>query len=605
MKKAAAIMLGLLIALSFAGCGKDNKSPDGYRDADLPSPTAGISSQDETSQESDLNKNETPDEGSGTSWESASWMSGLEEREKTEAIKALSKVLSLEADFKMVITGADAERYDFIDTHLDKIKNIDGFKFDNYMVTDKYAIIDMDRDGSPEAVVELTDRSNSWYVVLSYHEGNVYGYSFTLRAFLALRSDGRYMASSGAAYNSILEMSFDGIRLKEKTLAHSEMAGDKVEYFVADERATEDKFNEIFNDYYNSRQPDWHLLPSDIRAGYKAERLFFADFEAVTRVVPEELEYYCSSIADYNDMQFSHESRIPQELIDLVLQAMQAGNEESLAPLVVAGTELAKEEFLRLTGFELDDTGYVFPFRIDIDNDNVEDIICQNYGGGTGGFSSMQLFRSMDGEYVLANSFECLLQEFIFLSFQGKNYLLMKNFDYNTKYFSGYNLYLYANGTLADGLGFSYKIEDYKEHIGYENDSFAGMAQIKSTLLNKRMPDILNNGGGVIFGTGEKIDKAADDAYCYSADIDNDGRFERYYKEMWYPSNMGTVMSCMYGFSNSDALEDLMMRLSDEIGEGRLYTFWLDRVGDKNVLHLYIGKNLDFSLYAYLLESTR
>lgn len=603
MKKAAAIMLGLLIALSFAGCGKDNKSPDGYRDADLPSPTAGISSQDETSQESDLNKNETPDEGSGTSWESASWMPGLEEGEKTEAIKALSKVLSLEADFKMVITGADAERYDFIDTRLDKIKNIDGFKFDNYMVTDKYAIIDMDRDGSPEAVVELTDRSNSWYVVLRYHEGNVYGYSFTLRAFLALRADGRYMASSGAAYNSILEMSFDGIRLKEKTLAYSEMDDDEVVYYLADERATEDKFNAIFNDYFNSRQPDWYLFPSDIRAGYKAEKLLLVDFEAVTRVASEELEYYSSSIADYNDMKFSHESRIPQELIDQIIQAMQAGNEENLAPFIVAGSELEKDDFLRLTGFELDNTGYIFPFRIDIDNDNVEDIICQNYGGGTGGFSSMQLFRGMDDKYVLTNSFECLLQEFIFLSFQGKRYLLMKNFDYYTKYFSGYNLYLYTNGSLADGIGFSYITEDYKEQIRYENNLFEGMAQIKNTLLNKKMPDILNNGGGVIFGTAEKNDETADDAYRYSADIDNDGRLEHYYKEMWYPSNMGTVMLCMYGFSNSNALEDLMLRLSDEIDEGRLYTFWLDRVGDKNILYLYIGKNLDFSLYAYLLES--
>lgn len=149
MKKAAAIMLSLLIALSLAGCRKDSKSPDVDRDADLSSPTTGISSQDETSQESNLSNNETPDGNNGTSGEPASWIPGLEEREKTEEIKALSKVLSLEADFKMVITGADAERYDFIDTRLDKIKNIDGFKFDNYMVTDKYAIIDMDRDGSP------------------------------------------------------------------------------------------------------------------------------------------------------------------------------------------------------------------------------------------------------------------------------------------------------------------------------------------------------------------------------------------------------------------------------------------------------------------------
>lgn len=605
MKKAAAIMLSLLIALSLAGCRKDYKSSDSNRDADLPSPTAVINSQDAEKQGGDISPSVTADESSGAGLESDSLMPGFEEWEKSEAVKALNKVLGMEADFKMVITGADGEKYDFLNSRLDKIKQIDGFDFENYMLPDKYAIIDMDRDGSPEVVVELTDHSNSWYVVLRYYDGNVYGYSFTLRAFLALRADGRYMASSGAAYNYIMEMSFDGVRLKEKTLAYSEMEGDEVVYYVAGERATEEKFNAIFDDYYNSRQPDWYLFSSDIRAGYKAERLFAVDFEAVSKVKSEELKSYSSSIAEYNDMQFSHESRIPQELIDLVRQAMQAGNEESLAPLIVAGTELNKDEFLLLTGFELDDYSYVFPFRIDMDNDNIEDIICQNYGGGTGGFSSMKLFRGMDGKYVLTNSFECLLQEFFFLSFQGKNYLLMKNFDYYTKYFSGYDLYLYTNGTLADGVSFSYITEDYNEQVRYENDSFAGMAQIKNTLLNKKMPDILNNGGGIIFGTGEKINERADDIYRYSADIDNDGQLEHYYKEMWYPSNMGTVMSCMYRFSDSNALEDLMLRLSDEIGEGRLYTFWLDKVADKNVLYLYIGNNLDFSLYAYLLESTR
>lgn len=67
---------------------------------------------------------------------------------------------------------------------------------------------------------------------------------------------------------------------------------------------------------------------------------------------------------------------------------------------------------------------------------------------------------------------------------------------------------------------------------------------------------------------------------------------------------MGTVMECIYGFEDSTVLDDLWLGLSKEDYDGRLYTFWLDKVDDKNVLYLYIGKNLDFTLYAFLLESS-
>lgn len=64
-------------------------------------------------------------------------------------------------------------------------------------------------------------------------------------------------------------------------------------------------------------------------------------------------------------------------------------------------------------------------------------------------------------------------------------------------------------------------------------------------------------------------------------------------------------MQCNYDFEDSNVLEDLWARLEDEVGEGRLYTFWLDKVNDKNIIYLYVGNNLDFSLYACLLESVK
>jgi hypothetical protein len=468
------------------------------------------------------------------------------------------------------------------------------------MAPDKYAVADMDHDGSPEVIVNLSVNTDNWVMLLRYYEGSVYGYFYEIRGFESPKMNGKYMASSGALDNKILEMSFDGYYIKEKCLGYSISVTDGVEYYIADNKVTEKEYNELSNEYYNSEDVKWNLFPSDVRAGYSEEKLFQVDFKAITQPTGKALESYYSETE--KDRTFSHSSRIPGELCDLITEAMKSGKEEeTISPLVV-GTELSQEKFCSLTGFEVE-YGVISPFKVDIDNDGIEDLIGQYYWGGTGCFSSMELYKGADnGTYKLSNNFDCFLQEFKFIAYQGKNYLLMKDVDYNTKYYSGYTLYLYEDGTLADGMKFRFDIKDYDMKINYESSSFSGIEQIKKTLSNKKMPEVLNNNDGVIYGTGEIIDEANGADYKYSSDIDNDGNLEYYNKSMWYPSNMGTVMQCIYNFKDSKVLEDVCDRLADEIGEGRLYTFWLDKVDDKNVMYLYYGNNLDFSLYAYLLE---
>jgi hypothetical protein len=136
--------------------------------------------------------------------------------------------------------------------------------------------------------------------------------------------------------------------------------------------------------------------------------------------------------------------------------------------------------------------------------------------------------------------------------------------------------------------------------IVYEDKSFEAIDTVKKTLCNSNLSDILYSNDGVIIGTGETLYEDSD--YAYSADINNDGNEDYYNKNMWYPSNMGTVMSCIYDFKDSIILEDLCRNLTDEIGNGRLYTFWLDEVNGNNLLYLYFGDNLDYSLYGFLIS---
>lgn len=333
---------------------------------------------------------------------------------------------------------------------------------------------------------------------------------------------------------------------------------------------------------------------------YTVEKLYHVNYNGITQPKVEEMTSYYSSMED--NSVYSHSSRIPQELNELILEAMRLDKEKINFEPIKDVEELSQEEFCSLTGLELVGNEMVFPFKVDVDNDGIDDLIGQVYGGGTGGFCSMVLYRGSEaGDYTLTSSFECLLQNFDFISYQEKNYLLMNEFNYNTKYHSGYSLYLYEEGILADGMIFSYKILDYDMVVKYEKKNFTGMDQIKKVLNNKDLPKLLDNNEGILLGSAEQIEKDMD-YYQYSSDIDNDGKIDYYYKQMWYPSNMGTVMMCIYDFEESTVLDEILGILEDEVGEGRLYTYWLDRIDNKNIMYLYYGENLDFTLYAVLIS---
>ena len=581
MKKLIAIMLSAVMILMMSGCKADRPASD--QTVDPPTPTSPVIPAEvaENTEEDDIQLEQ-----------------GFEAWEKSEAVRALNKVLTMEAPVKEASaqegdTGADnLKQY-----YLNKIIHFLDYDFDQRMLPNQYAIVDLDHDGTPEVIVRLSVKQDSWIIILRYYKGSVYGYSHELREFEYPKMDGTYMASSEALDNMIMELSFDGSNIKEKRLGYSISGKDAVEYYIADNKVPEEEYNNFSEKYYNSEDVIWHLFPSELRARYSAEELFRVDFNAITQPMRKELESYYSDIE--TDTKISHSSRIPQELSDLMTEAMKSGKEEETFGPLENDTEIDQEEFCSLTGFELDVTEFITPVRVDADNDGIEDLMALCYWGGTGGFSSMQLYQGSEaGEYKLTSSFECLLQEYHFISYQGKSYLLMKNVDYNTKYYSGYTLYLYEDGILADGMNFWFGIEDYGMKIIYENSSFSGAEQVKNTLCNKELTDVMDNNDGVIDGTGEFHISS----YRYSCDIDNDGDIEYYDKTMWYPSNMGTVMECSYAFDDSGVLEDLCARLADEMGEGRLYTFWIDEVDDVNIMYLYYGRNLDYTLYAYLLE---
>ena len=156
---------------------------------------------------------------------------GFEAWQNSEAAFALNKVISMETELKLAINkDADAETVGFSDYSLDKITQIQGCDFEEDLILDKYAVADMDQDGTPEVIVNLLSKYDNWTVVLRFYKGDVYGYGFLAREFQEPKADGRYMASLGAFDNEIVKLSFDGYSLKKNRLGYSVSNNDNTEY---------------------------------------------------------------------------------------------------------------------------------------------------------------------------------------------------------------------------------------------------------------------------------------------------------------------------------------------------------------------------------------
>ncbi|SFR57680.1 hypothetical protein [Anaeromicropila populeti] len=529
-------------------------------------------------------------------------LQGFEGWEDSEAISALKRVLSLQETITDASpSGAASSEFICKEYYLNELDAFLGYEFDTMMIPDQYAVVDLNQDGQPEVVVSLLGCGGGWIKVLRYYEGTVYGYSFVVRGFDLLKTDGTYMDYSEESNNCIRKLNFDGKMVHENCLGFTSSSKDEMMYHIGDEEVSEQEYSTFIENYYNKQDVTWYLFQSKIRASYEGQELLRLDFTARTHAQVQDMEEYYSGM-NVEEL-FSHSSLIPEELCELILDAMEQGTEqETFTPLIV-DTDISQEEFCSETGLEWDGMESAYPVRVDADNDGVQDLIAQCYWGGSAGYSSMEFCKkSEDGQYKQTSTLACLIQEFGFLQYKGKQYLLMTEFDYNTKCYSGNTLYLYENGILADGKVFSFVVDDYDMDTVFEDAAFEEINSVKKALSNKKMPDILFHQDGVICGSAEtKYDSDASE-YEYSSDLNNDGKQEYYNKSMWYPSNMGTVMCCSYEFENSMIIDDLCNRLSGEMGNGTLYTFWLDKVNGKNILYLYYGKDLDYTLYAYLIN---
>lgn len=315
---------------------------------------------------------------------------------------------------------------------------------------------------------------------------------------------------------------------------------------------------------------------------------------------------------------------ISQDFPDFLLESYFQERDVSALQEIVMDQELTEEELEAYADDPVVDEhirdvdahgGLVL--RVDGDNDGIEDLFVWVLDGGSSGFSSRHFLKGQaDGSFQCTGVTQSMTRELAFVSYDDTVYLLETDYDYNRKAADGFIINLYRDGEVIEEILMIEEMAAYEPEIIYQADGYEELAdKYAEEGRNGFWEDDYRQHLSYETGsaeTREDTDEARDilgltrhDSY-YRSDFDNDGEQEWYWKNIFYPSNYYTVMKLEERIYQEGGGEESGVGLLETYSleyEGVPLYFWVDKVGDKQVVFLLSYQGLDKEyLYAYLIE---
>lgn len=125
----------------------------------------------------------------------------------------------------------------------------------------KYTLIDLNDDGAPEVVLQLSYGTNEYYAfsVLHYSDGIVYHYGFPYRGFNCLKIDGSYHWSNSAFNNGIAKIDFNKDIYTETNLAYCEVdTKENYSYYIGNESVSHAEFSAFQAEHEQKQSAEWY-----------------------------------------------------------------------------------------------------------------------------------------------------------------------------------------------------------------------------------------------------------------------------------------------------------------------------------------------------------
>ncbi|MDT8715341.1 DUF1311 domain-containing protein [Clostridium sp. 19966] len=176
-----------------------------------------------------------------------------------QAIEAYKAVLENKAEFYSSDNKKDVYLKDFL---------TNGEIYETTFKLKHFAVLDLDGDGRPEVVLELTTGDFvEFYEVLHYNGKKVNGYIQVLRGFANLKADGSVGFSNSAFNNGYGKISFENDVSKLQILGYKDSVqkGDDLThtYYIDNKAVTEEAYNNFTKAQDNKKDAVWYDFNTD------------------------------------------------------------------------------------------------------------------------------------------------------------------------------------------------------------------------------------------------------------------------------------------------------------------------------------------------------
>lgn len=310
-------------------------------------------------------------------------------------------------------------------------------------------------------------------------------------------------------------------------------------------------------------------------------------------------------------------AKVPEGLQTLLKDNFLAGTAAQTLQSMVSDVVIAKEDWMSYQGKGVDEVlseleiwgGTIL--RVDADNDGIKDLFMWIRDGGSSGNTSIQLAQGKeDGTYEVTEYQGTMSQELAFITYEGLNYLVETDYDYNRKAAIGFMVTCYEQGMVSDQVYLEAVAPEWEPKLVSCEAGYEKLAEHYAKLGRDGFHEDSLYDYRIGAGSGEWVEQRDNDK-IYHADINNDGVEEWYEKQIFYPSTISSCVSLendLY-FAQAPDEPEYLITYYDLQYEGVPLNFWVEDVADdatgqvQHVVCLLTYEGLATNwVYGYLIE---